>query len=447
MVVAVAAWSTPALAGPGVTATHARHGLRCGTDHATATPVAPPLWHAPGVQRVVYLNRFGATFQIMGSTTNSATNVVSTSVASPRTAVIPPLESGFDWPGIAECVTAAFAPYDIRVVEVEPPPDTVYIEAVVGGDGTELGFGADDLFGIAATNNVCALTEAGVAFNFSETHRGVPERDAELCATIAHEVGHLLALEHETLDTDLMSYVLFADTNSKSFVDADSTCGVRPGGDIACRCSAGTTNSAMRLRSFVGPRATETNLPSIELQSPSSNGQVTPLFDVEVLATDGEGMADVLVFLDGVVVGIDARPEGDVYRVTVNGAEVGGHMLAVVARDLAGNTARLEVPITVELLDDGEACDAANQCAGGVCATNAGQNFCTQICDPAAAVCDDGFECVAAGDTHLCAAEAGGCCSTGRRSPSDLGALGLLILIVGLKISQPRRRRDLTRAR
>ncbi len=189
------------------TALAAPSGRRCGTEQIAAAPLSPAVWHAPGPQRIIYLNRFGGTYQIMGRTSNAETNVVSTSVTAnraPRTAVIPPLATGFNWESIAACVAVAYAPYDVRVVEFEPPPGTVYVEAVVGGFGTELGFGTDDLFGIAAADNFCGVTERGVAFSFSETHRNVAQRDGELCATIAHEVGHLLALEHEVLATDMI---------------------------------------------------------------------------------------------------------------------------------------------------------------------------------------------------------------------------------------------------
>ncbi len=230
----------------------------------------------------------------------------------------------------------------------------------------------------------------------------------------------------------MMSYVLVAQTTSKSFVDQASACGVRPGQEQGCSCGGADTNSAMRLGSALGPRATESNLPTIQVLSPASDGRVAPLFTVEASATDGEGMADVLIYLDGIVVGIDGSPDGDRYDVTVNGASIGGHMLGVVARDLAGNTARVDLPITVALRDNGDSCESGAQCAGGQCAAGGDGNFCTQVCDPGASVCGDGFECIAAGDLNLCAPEAGGCCSTGGRSASELAGMLVLLLVVGV---------------
>ncbi len=423
------------------------HGHRCGTPQIAVAPVAPPpLRHGPGAQRIIHLNRRGGTYQVIsGADTNSSTNVVSTRVSGPRTAVIAPLAADFDWDFISACVTEAFAPYNVRVVEAEPPPGTTYVEAVVGGNGTELGFGPNDLFGIAAADNFCGVTGTGIAFNFSETHRGVPERDAELCATIAHEVGHLLALEHEVLPTDLMSYVLVSDTTSKAFVNQASACGVAPGQTNPCSCSSGTTNSAMRLGTFVGGRATETNLPTIELVSPGADGAVAPLFTVEAAASDGEGMADVLVYLDGVQVGFDDSPEGDRYFIAVNDATLGGHMLGVVARDLAGNTARVDLPITVALLGNGEDCTNDLQCAGSLCAFTGDTGFCTQVCDPAGDECGAGFDCAPAGDLDVCVAipeDEGGCCSTGGSSGPRAGTL---LLCLAVAVGTLRRRRATAR--
>jgi MYXO-CTERM domain-containing protein len=253
-----------ALAAPGdddggtSSASDFRRTHACGTRQIPG-PVAfaPPVQHAASGPRLIFLNPHGGTYHIKLAATNSATQTANQQVISgdnrPHEAVIAPLAADFPWATISACVKAYYAPYDVRFTETRPTSGT-YIEAVVGGTGTELGFGADELFGIASADNFCNVTEAGIAFSFSETHRGVPRRDEELCATIAHEVGHLLALEHETLATDLMSYVFVDDTSSKSFVDRASSCGVQPGQATQCSCppSPSATNSAMRLRDFVG---------------------------------------------------------------------------------------------------------------------------------------------------------------------------------------------------
>ena len=437
LLTAFAASSLLGLAGTAVAQTApATHGPRCGTRQIPRSYSPPPIVQAAaGTQRVIYLNRFGGTYSVT-SRTDSAANTASTDVVndSRRSITIPPLESGFDWPGIVTCVKQAYAPYDIRIVENEPTSGP-YIEAVVGGDGTELGFPVDQLFGIASADNFCGVTETGIAFSFSETHRGVPQRDGELCATIAHEVGHLLALEHETLATDMMSYVLVSETTSKSFVNMLSPCGVQPGQNQNCTCGGAQTNSAARLGQFVGTRPIETVDPTVRIDAPGDDDTVPPSFQVKVTASDDTEMADVAVLVDGIEAGIDGSAENGVYTVDVRGVSIGGHTITAVARDRAGNTAEVQRTITVALLGDGADCTGGDQCEGGQCATSADGNFCTRTCGDGAGSCGDGFACSDVGNgVNLCVPDdSGGCCSTsdgGSPAPVLLLGLGVGLVIV-----------------
>jgi MYXO-CTERM domain-containing protein len=449
----VLAAASPALAAPDDTtpsdpqpigqSTWVRPAHACGTHQVNrfgATPSPGQVVFGGAPQRTIYLNRFGGTYNINSNDTNSATNNAFRSVSAngqARTAVIPALASGFNWTTIAQCVRMHFLPYNVRIVETEPTSGA-YVEAVVGGTGTELGYGVNDLFGIAAADNFCGVTETGIAFNFSETHRDVPRRDEELCATIAHEVGHLLALEHETLAADLMSYVLVAQSPPKSFVNQNVPCGVQPGQNQPCSCTGGTTNSAARLTSFVGTRPIETVPPSITLVSPGDDASLTPSFEVVARATDDTAMDGVTVYLNGLAVGSDYEPEGDEYRIMVNGAGEGQYTLAVEASDQAANTARAEIAVTIAKAGIGETCNNAEDCTGGVCATSQSEgNFCTERCEPSNDTCPDGFSCREG--SSLCGPdESSGCCSTGSKPGA---ATGLLILGVGLLLIRRRRAR------
>lgn len=414
--------------------------------HACGTPQVPGLfanqdavWHAAG-PRTIFLNRRGGTYHITNAATNSATQTANARVVSAdgrsREAVIAPMSSGFDWATISACVQQHYAKYDVRIVETRPTSGT-YVEAVVGGTGTELGFGANQLFGIASADNFCGVTEAGIAFSFSETHRGVPQANLELCATIAHEVGHLLALEHETLATDLMSYVLVSDTTSKSFVNQNVPCGVEPGQNQQCSCTQSSTNSAARLTSFVGLRPVETVPPSLAVVKPGDGDELPPSFEVVADASDNNAMSDVAVLIDGAAVGNDVEPDGNRYVIDVSGVADGSHALVVQATDRAGNHQQVQMAITVARLALGDACTSGDQCQGGQCVTQSGDTFCTQVCDVANDTCPDGWTCTQAGSIAVCAGGAGGCCDAGSRPGAGTG---LLVFGVGFVVVRRRRR-------
>ncbi len=413
--------------------THQRPGL-------VANPIQRPVGGAAAGPRTIFLNRFGGTYHIVNGATNSAqqnANVAVTNDGRTRNAVIAPMGAGFNWANISACVRDHYSKYDLTFVETRPTSG-VYVEAVVGGNGTELGFGVNELFGIASADNFCNVTEAGIAFSFSETHRDVPLRDQELCATIAHEVGHLLALEHETLAIDLMSYVYVSDAPSKAFVNQASPCGVEPGQNQPCACTSGTTNSGARLTSFVGLRPVETVPPTLTVISPDDGDAVPPSFEVRADATDDKEMSSVSALIDGAEQGIDTTPDGDRYVVAVGNVADGDHTLTVRARDRAGNTKDVTLAITVARLGLGESCTSSEQCAGEQCVEQSGDQFCTQTCDLAADTCPSGWTCTQAGAIAVCAGGAGGCCDAGSR-PGAGG--GLLVLGVGLLLVRGRRRR------
>ena len=415
------------------------------TTHVCGTPQIPraggpgPVL-AAAATRTIYLNKNGGTYQINSGATNAATNVANNSVSAnggSRTAVIAPMEASFNWTFISQCVRDAYAPYDVRIVETEPTSGA-YLEAVVGGTGTELGFGANQLFGIASADNFCGVTERGIAFSFSGTHLGVPQRDRELCATIAHEIGHLLALEHEATPVDTMSYVPFASSGSKMFTTANGRCGTTPSQTGSCSCPtpnipSGSTNSSVRLGQFVGLRPTETMPPSLEVKSPGSGDKVPPTFAVTAVATDNDVMEQVTVLIDNVPAGSSAAPSGTTYTINVTNAALGDHMLTVNATDLAGNVTTKTLPIKISKSGLGETCLGNDGCNSNLCATAEDGNFCTQVCGDGNS-CPDDFSCESLGASSICVPDEGGCSVGGRGSAA-------MMFLVGIAVLGSRRRR------
>ena len=435
-------WPPP---GPGprmsVRSTHA-----CGTHQVRGVGLGPIPRAAAG-QRTVFLNRGGGTYHIVSGATNSATMTANRSVTADgraREAVIAPLAADFDWTAISACVQDHYQLYDLRFVETRPTSGR-YLEAVVGGTGSELGFSASfGLLGVASADNFCGVTEAGICFSLAEAHRSFSQRDDELCVTIAHELGHLLALEHETLAIDMMSYVFLSDSGMKSFVDRSSPCGVEPGQNEACSCGGSSTNSGGRLTTFVGRRPTETIPPSLEVIEPDDGDKVAPSFTVIADATDDSEMSEVSALVDGASVGNSATPDGDRYTIALAGIADGAHTLTVRARDRAGNQVVALRDITVARLAIGESCTGGEQCAGEQCVAQGNDTFCTQLCDVGNDTCPDGWTCTQAGGIAVCAGgNDGGCCDAGQRPGPGTG---LLVLGVGLLLVRTRTRSRSRRA-
>jgi hypothetical protein len=352
-----------------------------------------------------------------------------------------------------------FSTYNVEIVETEPSAGTYYVEAVVGGDGTEIGASPNSLFGIAAADNFCGITNHGVAFNFAETHRGVPQAAAELCATIAHEVGHLLALEHETLATDLMSYVLVSDTSSKSFVDMNVACGVFPGQPQSCSCSASTTNSAARLTQYVGGGLPPTPTPpNITITEPMDNAQVELGFTVRGSADEALMRAEL--WIDGTLV----ATQSSINFVTPNTLTNGGHTIEVRGFDLQGTQGSASIDVNLGQCTTAADCQAnyicndgtcipgsgapgglgapcnndSSMCQSGVCSSDGENSYCTIPCDTAQNNCPADFHCEPVGNGGVCWPGSGGGCATGGK-PTDALPIGLGIAFAVFVVGRRRR--------
>jgi hypothetical protein len=420
-----------ALARPRVDA--AGHLIRdahsCGTTstpsaNAVSTPFAAP------ARRTIYLNRMGGTYNVAGNATSSATNAVSTIASGDgrahANAVIPPLEASFNWPYIVDCIKKQYKPYNIIVTETEPTSGS-YVEAVVGGNGSSMGWSASSgILGVAAADNFCGVTEKGIAFNFSTNHLGIAKANDELCTTIAHEIGHLLALEHEIAPADTMSYVPFASVNQKSFTSPSSQCGTDAQNTRNCSCpttGAGqVTSSGMRLTQFVGLRPIETTPPKLEVTAPGNDNTVRPSFTVTADASDETGMEQVTVLLDGTMAGASSAPAGTTYSIPMTNIAEGPHAIEVQAIDLAGNITKKQLTVKVALGNTGDSCAIASDCRGNICALEAdGTNFCTQACGDGNS-CSGDFSCEPVGEQQICVPDGGGC-SVGGGSGSTFALL------------------------
>ena len=113
---------------------------------------------------------------------------------------------------------------------------------MVGGTPTQAGF-PNGVGGVSPW--VCGSgIERSISFVFASA---IGPDVAELCDTIAHEVGHQFGLDHEFLSTDPMSY--FPSSQARPYQDTLSECGTnRP---IPCECST-LQNSHQHLSRLAG---------------------------------------------------------------------------------------------------------------------------------------------------------------------------------------------------
>jgi MYXO-CTERM domain-containing protein len=433
--------SSTALAGPHTDANGnlIRDAHSCGTTTIKQPVPGAALYSAPGTMvRTIYLNRNGGTYNVTTGMTDASTNtanvIASGDGKAHMNAVIPPIDANFDWNYIVQCVKTQYKPYDVIVTETEPTSGN-YVEAVVGGDGASTGWSANSgILGVASADNFCGVTEKGIAFSFAHNHIGIAKPNDELCATVAHEVGHLLSLEHEIANADTMSYVPFATAGMKSFTTPSSQCGTDAQTTNNCSCTTTgpgqVTSSAMRLTQFVGLRPTETTPPTLNVTSPGDNVKLPPSFVVTADASDDTAMDEVDVLLNTTDVGASTSPAGTTYSIQVNNQPEGTYMLEVQAIDLAGNITKKDLAVTIALASTGDNCINNSDCHGNICAAKEDNSqFCTQACDDANA-CPSDFSCQLVGAQNLCVPSGGGCSVGGGDGRTLLGMVGLSLALV-----------------
>ncbi len=200
--------------------------------------------------RVIYLNHDGV---ILTPGDNDATQQVSSIVAEP-TAI-----DGWDiddqtWADTVACVANLYAPFDVTITD-QDPGDVPHIEAIVGGDPSDVGL-PDNVAGVSPFTSDCSIIENSIVFTFTDV---LPDDAQTVCEVMAQEIAHSFGLDHEMLPSDPMTYLdydgdrTFKDTMASCGEYSDRTCGIN---GIMCRQRQ---NSVALLKQRLGARGSSSS--------------------------------------------------------------------------------------------------------------------------------------------------------------------------------------------
>jgi hypothetical protein len=400
-----------------------------------ATPLPAPGDVQP--RRILFMNRHGGVYT-PGQDSDSSQNI--SSIIGQTYGINGWVVNDEIWRDFMSCSRIMWGRFNVEVTDVEPPPSTPYIEAVVSGSPGDVGFEAT-VGGVSPWT--CGTIERSIVFVFADIYSGDSRR---VCEVAAQEIAHSFALDHEYLCADPMTYL--GGCGPKTFQNIDAPCGESAA--RTCQCTnLPTQNSVTTLLDRAG--AAETEPPTVAFSSPHDGDTVQRGFTVVADAHDNYVVSKVDLWIDGVSrTGTGVEP----FMLTApSDLTAGPHMLELRAYDPAGNVAKTSISVTVagECQGTGQStCEAGRVCQGGVCLADLGTtcsdqadcaHLCTQTCS-ASMACPDGFDCstAAGGSVSKCwpATGGGGCRADGH----DHGAAGAgLLVVLGAVIARARRRR------
>jgi MYXO-CTERM domain-containing protein len=426
-------------------------------DYVVVDP-APPVFHAG--PDILYLNRCAQGCSASSGrddAVNDRSSILGRDGIPSSVDIAPFMWDDATWNGLVECVRATYAIYGVDVVT--EPPSTSHVEVMVAGTAAALGLPGNTL-GIAPLANDCSPLPSAIAFAFANAHLSGPELVTELCATTAHEAGHIYGLDHEFECKDPMTYL--TGCGIKVFLNRTVACGEF---DEPRECKCGERQSSHRhLYVVLGP-GTPPSPPPITVRSPVPGATVTSTFSVFV-DVDGRPATTVELWINGAqFAALPGKLTDSPYELVTPASLFDGVLdLEVRVYDDLGTlgTANLTVQkgsacVNADTCPDGHQCDAGRclappgltrvgepcaaqgECASKECVSRGGESVCTQPCWEGTGGCPGGMACIQGDDERFACfvPDEGGCCSASSDPRASLAFIGL----IGLALLRPRRSR------
>jgi uncharacterized protein (TIGR03382 family) len=302
---------------------------------------------------ILFLQRCSGGLELMPGDNDSIANT-STIVVAPST--LPDYPFGNEsWQEVFTHTRAIFAPFNIEITD-EDPGEVDHDEAVVCGDGSEIGVSAG---GIAPFSPDCSIIPNAISFTFPVVLGNNPRLIAEV---IAQEAAHVWGLDHAFLCEDPMTYL--SGCGDKTFQDIDAECGEfepRP-----CACGDPTQNSYQHILEAFGPAIPDVDGPVVIVTAPLTGTMFEEGdgYTVIVTITDESELTEAELFSNGQSVSVDTSAP---WGWQINNVQGGIYTLEVVATDEYGNEG-LSTPISILVGSDGgsgSGDEASDETVGG----------------------------------------------------------------------------------
>ncbi len=182
-------------------------------------------------------------------------------------ATVPPAKfSDAQWLQLVSCVRDEFARFNVDVVQ-DRPATPGFIMEMVGGQPSDLSL-PSGVGGIAPIDsNACSTIEGAIVYVFAEALNNDVQTT---CEAGSQEIAHAFSLDHELLDSDPMTYLMY--TGHKTFQDMDADCGEFQ--SRQCICNRAQQNSVKILSDKAG-LFQDPNGPAVSITSPDDGAMLS----------------------------------------------------------------------------------------------------------------------------------------------------------------------------